>query len=698
MKILPGTEMIHGSTTPTLSATRPRSDEKLTVTIVLWPKSDLKHFMAKGDHLSVRELAVAYGADPSAIKKVEDFAVTRGLSIVESSLEKRTVQVSGTVSQMELAFGVALGTYLDGTSTYRGYASSIHLPDDLVPLVVTVMGLENRQSAKPAIVVSAITPSFTGSCTALDIATAYRFPMANKGANQCVGIIELKGGYRPADLDIAFSTLGIQKPNFVDVPANHPTHFGMDPNADLEVALDMQVVGAIAPLAKIVLFFSTSGASSQGFHDTLASATTDASDPSVLSISWGIAESLISTADLAALRLAYQAAQQRGITVLAASGDQGSITGSAWPPGFEIGEDGKPRRAPLNNQVSHPACDPSVLSCGGTTLTADGATVQDEKVWNNARGASGGGTSQIYPVPAWQDGADVGGAVASPNADDGDPVVGRGVPDIAGHADGATGYRVTFNGTTHIVGGTSCVAPLFSGLVALINSVGGRKIGFINDVLYANPQIFRDVTAGSNAGYRARPGWDACTGLGSPDGMKLARLFLPAQSPTIRVSPAQLDFGSVRISGSAQGGLTIFNDGAFEDLNLQLTVDSAPQFSLSAGQPSSLSIAAGSSSVVGLAFSPVNNNPSQGRLLIASNDANNGQVNVALTGTTQPADQCAPIARQIKALQADILTVQAAISSGDIGKSDGIQQIADDRTQIAALRQQGNQLGCTNLP
>ncbi len=708
MQAVPGTEMVHGTPNPTLSAVRPRAEQVIEVSIVMWPRSSLKSFMAKGRHLSLDEFTETHGADPAATKKIERFAVDHGLAIVESSLAKRTVKVSGSIAQMERAFGVKLRNYVEGKSTYRGYEGAVRLPKELGSHVISVMGLENREIARPLL--SSRQINIEASCTAIDIATAYRFPMANKGANQCIGIVALKGGYNPLDLAAAFGSLGVTAPAYVSVPATHPIGYTGDLDSDIELALDMQVAGAIASAATIAVYFSDAGATAKGLLDTLGAATTDSTlNPSVLSISWGMPESAIATADLASLRLAFQAAQQLGITVLAASGDAGSTTGSPWPPGFTIGEDGKPHRNPLENMVSHPASDPGVLACGGTSLTnVPGSSLLNERVWNDVGGASGGGVSQRYPVPAWQQGADVAGALPVVDPEGNDVVVGRGVPDVSGHADGANGYRVMFNfapqppgppqGKTMVIGGTSCVAPLFAGLVALINEAKGGRVGFINDVLYANPQVFRDITQGDNGGYKARVGWDACCGLGSPDGMKLARLFVPPQSPRIRVDPASIDFGAIAVSTSAQATLTVFNDGTFEDLDLHLTVQSNGAFNLAAGQPADLVIPAGSASVVSIVFSPGGTNASQGTLQMASNDVSNQQLDVTLSGSTAPANQCPVISRQITGLKKDILSLQAQLSSGDGDKSELITQIRDDQQQIAALRQEGAQLGCPNLP
>jgi kumamolisin len=96
------------------------------------------------------------------------------------------------------------------------------------------------------------------------------------------------------------------------------------------------------------------------------------------------------------------------------------------------------------------------------------------------------------------------------------------VPDVAGDADPETGYDVLVDGNDMVIGGTSAVAPLWAGLVALINAANASPVGYINPKLYENPATLNDITQGNNGDFEASVGWDACTGLGSPDGQKLA--------------------------------------------------------------------------------------------------------------------------------------------------------------------------------
>jgi kumamolisin len=168
-----------------------------------------------------------------------------------------------------------------------------------------------------------------------------------------------------------------------------------------------------------------------------------------------------------------------------------------------------------------------VLACGGTKLDANGATIVSEVVWNelaNQEGATGGGVSNVFALPPWQTSANV----PAPSVSTG----GRGVPDVAGDADPTTGYTIRVDGQTSVIGGTSAVAPLWAGLVAVANQQLGTSVGFIQPAIYAAKatSAFNDITQGNNGAFSARAGWDACTGLGSPNASKLIPLLAAASS------------------------------------------------------------------------------------------------------------------------------------------------------------------------
>ena len=175
--------------------------------------------------------------------------------------------------------------------------------------------------------------------------------------------------------------------------------------------------------------------------------------------------------------------------------------------------------------MDFPASSSHVLACGGTRLLARGGAISGEAVWNDgaANGAGGGGVSGCFALPPWQAGLNVTRQGRTGK------LTMRGVPDVSGNADPETGYTVRVDGTETVLGGTSAVAPLWAGLIARINATRGRAVGFVNPALYRAPGALRDIAVGNNGDYDATVGWDACTGLGSPNGMQAA-LVLEAPS------------------------------------------------------------------------------------------------------------------------------------------------------------------------
>lgn len=503
-------------------------DERLEVTILVRQKNsgEFKTRLEKltrrekPPHLSREQFEGQYGADAEDIAAVKKFAEAHGLAVVQEHVGRRTVLLSGKVAQFNDAFGVELQRYEHAGGSYRGRVGPIHLPDELNGRIEAVLGLDNRPVAKPHFRSRPPHgnvrwhPQAEGpvSFTPLQLASLYNFPPGS-GQGQCVAIIELGGGERTVDLSTYFSKLGISSPpKIVAVSVDHgkdqPTG---DPNGpDGEVMLDIEVVGAIAPAATIAVYFAPN--TDAGFLDAITAAIHDTTNkPSVISISWGGPESAWTEQSLNAFDSAFQSAAAMGITVCAASGDNGSSDGAT---------DGA-------DHVDFPASSPHVLACGGSSLQASDSKIISEAVWNDGAqgGATGGGESSVFPLPAWQNGLQLTLTSGRSQA-----LAKRGVPDVSGDADPQTGYDVLIDGTNTVIGGTSAVAPLWAGLIARINSAKGSPVGFINPQLYASSVAFNDITSGNNGTFSAAAGWDACTGLGSPDGARVANLLEP--SPT----------------------------------------------------------------------------------------------------------------------------------------------------------------------
>jgi len=499
-----------------------RPDERIEVTLRLRPRTPIAQaFAANGAgndthpgqrrYLSREEFAASHGTDATDLSAVAAFAKAQGLAVVESDAARRSVVLSGTTQSLNAAFGVSLQQYEHAGGTYRGRVGTISVPGDLAGVVEGVFGLDDRPAADPhfqhyvpALGLHAIAAT---SFTPPALAKLYDFPAGADGSGQCIGIIELGGGYKPADLAAYFKSLGIAAPSvkavLVDHAKNHPTNAN---SADGEVLLDIEVAGAIAPKASIVVYFTPN--TTQGFLDAITTAVHDSTNkPSVISISWGSAELNWTAQAMTQFDQAFQAAAAMGVTICVAAGDNGSSDGVA---------DGQPH-------VDFPASSPNVLACGGTKLLASSATtIASETVWNEGAttSATGGGVSGFFALPSYQSAAGVPVSAGT----GGKP--GRGVPDVAGDADPATGYDVRVDGQSLVIGGTSAVAPLWAGLVALMNQKLGHPVGFLNPMLYGSLQgkgVTNDITSGNNGSYSAQTGWDPCTGWGSPDGANLLK-------------------------------------------------------------------------------------------------------------------------------------------------------------------------------
>jgi kumamolisin len=507
--------------------------KRIIVSVVVRRKNPLDIKFGK-QRLTHAEYRKSHGADPESVGLVRKFARQFHLKVEPDTPgpERRTVKLSGTIADMQKAFGTSLShKTIDGV-TYRVREGSIDIPSDLIGHVVAVLGLDNRPQAHSHFRIKGqkgdtaarrakgkgIAKPHAGSVsyTPIQIAQLYGFP-ANANANdQTIGILELGGGYRTADISAYFKGLGLNVPSVttvsVDGGKNSPTNAN---SADGEVMLDIEVAAAVAPGAKIVVYFAPN--TDQGFIDGIATAVHDTTNkPSVLSISWGSAESNWTTQSLNALDAACQSAAALGVTITVATGDDGSTDGET---------DGK-------NHVDFPASSPHVLACGGTSVQSDGSSITSETVWNGlpSGGATGGGVSNFFPLPTWQ--ADAG--VPQPTNAAG----GRGTPDVSGNADPTTGYQIRIDGANYVIGGTSAVAPLWAGLIALANQQNGKSAGFIQPAIYASKaaSAFNDITYGTNytgtpVGFEAGPGWDACTGLGSPIAPKVITTINPAVQP-----------------------------------------------------------------------------------------------------------------------------------------------------------------------
>jgi kumamolisin len=550
---------------------RSPADERLEVTLRLRPRTPLPDAasMLQPSRQPQRTLTrqaynARYGADPKDVTRIRRFAKTHHLTVVQESLPQRSVMLAGTVADFQQAFGVQLRTYAYPGGTYRGRVGPVQVPTDLAPVIQGVFGLDNRPVARRHFRIARGGPRVSDGAHAFnpgDVAKLYNFPTGVDGTGQTVGIIELGGGYRPQDLETYLKGLGLSAPTVVPVSVDGATNAPSgDPGSDDgEVGLDIEVVAAVAPGAKIVVYFAPNSRTSKGFLDAITQAVhDDTNDPSVISISWGGPESGPGDTFQVQFDQVLQSAAMLGVSVCVAAGDNGAA-------------DMGPKVWDGLAHVDFPASSPFALACGGTRLVAGTSGIAAESVWNQhaadtssdagpdgSFGATGGGVSGAFPLPAYQQNAKVPPSL-NPSG-----YQGRGVPDVSGDADPDSGYNVLVDGTSFVVGGTSAVAPLWAALIALLNQELGGRVGFINPQIYTLPTgaaALHDVTVGdnrvtyasyTNVGYAAGPGWDACSGLGSPNGAVLAG-SLTASKPTSSVAKGPTSPSTGRRSRTARG-------------------------------------------------------------------------------------------------------------------------------------------------
>ncbi len=483
-----------------------------------------------GQTLTDAEFAEKFAASKADADKVAKSLRKFGLKVESVSLPGRSMNVSGTVAAMEKAFkpGMVL-MEAPGQGRFRGRQGSLHIPAELKGIITGVFGLDERRMATRKVSrkapVKATTPA---PLTPADLEQRYNFPPGDC-AGQTIAIAEFGGGYFADDVAAYCKGFGRPAPKIeavgIDAPAYTMQQILALPaaqrkeqlDASVEVMMDVEIIAGLCPKADIVVYFSTFDQG--GWVDLLNAAIQK--KPTTLSVSWGLAEDdpEWSANAIAAIQDRLNAARLLGITVCVSAGDDGS--------GDQI-DDGK-------GHVDFPASSPFALAVGGTMLTGSGAAVK-EVVWFEAPGtrsggggATGGGVSVKFARPAWQ-----AVKITSINAGSSD---GRVIPDISALA-GQPFYALTFAGKSSPNGGTSASAPLWAALLARINGnlPAGKQQRFVTPLLYqkgsngktVGAAAMRDITTGTNAsspqpgkGYKAGAGFDAATGWGVPDGVKL---------------------------------------------------------------------------------------------------------------------------------------------------------------------------------
>jgi kumamolisin len=501
--------------------------ERITASLILRrrkdsePMKDLSYFnstpASTRRQVTHKEFAGTYGADIAELLAVASFAHSSGLKVVESDAARRSVVISGTAVQMNNAFGIQLHYYNSPLGHYHGHEGPANLPSDIADFVEAIIGLDNRPIPAKHYLAD---PPNTKSITPQEVALLYNFPTGS-GSGQTIGIYEMvtgdgKPGYAAQDIAATMAAFGgnLTPPTPTAVAIDGETNTGV---TDGETLLDITVSSTIAQGAKLAVYFTVG--TNQGIINALQRMIHPGDgdpQPNVLSISYGWSPDnttdFIGDPEYTQMSSLFQDAAHLGITVMVSSGDTGAMILSK-----------------TKAEASYPATDPWVTACGGTTIGNIEGNNFTEYIWNDSfgngqHGASGGGVSAAFPVPAYQTGFSIPNSLTTKNP-------GRGIPDIAGNASVNSGYPQSQSGQEGSTGGTSAVAPLYAGLIAVINANLGTPVGFINPILYSLANsAFRPIAGppgpannsfGEVTGYPATKGWNACTGLGSVIGTAL---------------------------------------------------------------------------------------------------------------------------------------------------------------------------------
>ena len=456
------------------------------------------------------------------------WARQHGAHLVGEDPATRRVRLRAPAAKAAELFGVRLEQFRwqrpGGVVEYRGHLGPVRVPRALAHTVAGVFGLDNRPIAQPRLMTLDQTRPGIVSYDPTEIASLYRYPrLPNDGAglHLVAGMIELGGVTHDHEIAAAFARLNLPAPEIAHVRVDDAEPSPEPGGADLEIALDYQVLGAMtlamAPQAKLTIVSYDAPNSERGFIDAAAAAASDTHHrPAAVSISWGAAEEMWSHQGVRGFDSVVATGGLRGVTYSAAAGDAGSDDGHL---------DGR-------QHAEFPASSPHVWACGGTTLLASRDGILSETVWNERardQGAAGSGVSGVFSAPAYQTEA----GIRARHADTGRP--GRGLPDGSGVADPVTGWNVFAGGRLRTTGGTSAVAPMYTALWTLVSALRGRPVGLPHAAMYrAGTTAFNDITQGNTDGpYSARRGWDAASGWGSPIGVAIARA-LGAPVPHVR--------------------------------------------------------------------------------------------------------------------------------------------------------------------
>jgi kumamolisin len=480
--------------------------------------------IARGEQIPFSEMEARYLPLRSDFDSVAAWLEGQGFTRTLQDRVHMNVFVRGPVAMISQAFGVQFARVAVPDGDYTSAVSEPSVPADLAPAVLRVGGLQPEFRLRHLKASVRLAPNdAVGNflyVTPDNLDLSYNIPATATGAGQIIAVV----GEAPvvtSDLTTFWRTTGVaQVPsNVTTIDVGNGPAANPDNTLSLEACLDVEWASAIAPAAEIRLYVS------QNAFDCFAQILNDLPGfpgLTVISSSYGNTEANYGTQALQEFSQVAATFAAAGVSVLASSGDAGSN------PDTSVSEGQYLSSAPLG--VSYPASDPNVTGVGGTTINyVNDWNYMSEFAWDDitaSASATGGGVSSYFSKPSWQ----TGGSVLAGQAM-------RCVPDVAAIStgnlsnvdggNGPDGVLIFQNGTAGGASGTSLSAPVWAAVAALINqaraTAGLGPIGLLNPHLYplATSSAFHDVTSGTNGNYRAGPGYDLCTGLGSPDVVNL---------------------------------------------------------------------------------------------------------------------------------------------------------------------------------
>jgi uncharacterized repeat protein (TIGR01451 family) len=526
-------------------------------------------------YLTPEQFTADFGPTEADYQAVLDFARAHHLAVIGTHPNRTLVNVEATVEDIEKTFNVRMHNYQHPWENRQFYAPDAEPSVDLATPLLAINGLNNYRLPRPLIrhslgPQSSPGQSFSGSgpggtYMGSDFRAAYVPGSFLTGVGEVVALFEC-ADYFPSDIATyeilaGLPSVPLQK---VRVDGGAPPPFPFD-GGNGEVALDIEMAVSMAPgLSEILVY--------EGPDDTptidLDILNRIASDNLArqISSSWLIG-------DDAQYAQIYQQFAAQGQSFFQASGDSGG-----YYPGIFQFED-----------------SPLVTLVGGTTLTTSGpgGAWVSETVWNNGydptaghEWAGGGGISQNYSIPVWQQGIDMTASQGSTTM--------RNVPDVALTADNI--FVLADDGVEEPSGGTSAAAPLWAAFAALVNqqaAVGGQPpLGFPNPALYAIGKgasytaAFHDITTGNNTNlistnlFYAVPGYDLATGWGVPAGTSLINILAPpvpaaALIPTTNVISGGNGNGAIDPNECDSLSVTLLNIGSLTGTGIHAALASA---------------------------------------------------------------------------------------------------------------------------